>query len=114
MFRLTALEVASAVAGVGFGGFVAKTYFDARDALWKRAQWAMDKASSSESDLERKVGLAVMTELLREKRLKTKDVKVMKTVMVTIAAEARREIAATPPARPDLSAVELDTEESGT
>lgn len=104
---MTALEVAGAAAGVGLLNFATKFYFDARDALWKRAQWAMDKATSTESDLERKVGLQAMAELLEDKRLRTKDVKLMKSVMLTVAEEARRELRGTsePPA--------TDTEEPG-
>lgn len=59
---ITPLEVALTLLGVGFLTLLIRTYFDARDAWWKRVQWAVDKATST-TELDKLVGLAALVEL---------------------------------------------------
>jgi len=66
---LTTPDAALVVAGIALVGTVVtvvqKRYADHRDAWWKRTQWALDHilAAQEDDDIERTVGLLVLTVL---------------------------------------------------
>lgn len=59
---ITPLEVALGLLGVGVLTAIARIYFDARDAWWKRVQWAIDKVGSSDQD-DQLIGAAALVAL---------------------------------------------------
>lgn len=86
-FHVTAVEVASTVAAVGLGGFVSKLYFDARDTWWKRAEWAMDKAMSSDP-LAKRIGIAAMRDLAGARVATKSDARVLRRALKLVLEEA--------------------------
>lgn len=67
-FDLTSLEVAAAISVVGIATYVTRLYFDARDAWWKRTEWALDKAIS-EGTAESVLGLSALDVLTKQRLL---------------------------------------------
>lgn len=59
-FRLTVLEVATGVGLSAVCTLVARTYFDVRDAWWKRVQWATDRALDLASEQSQVVGVRAL------------------------------------------------------
>ena len=65
---ITPLEVASVAVVLAAATLLLRLYFDARDAWWKRVQWAVDKALG-ETEVSRLTGLAALNELGQDELL---------------------------------------------
>jgi hypothetical protein len=89
--RLTALELTAVLAVAAIGTLLSRVYYDKKDAWWKRAQWAIDKATGPDvSDAERKIGLDTMGVLIDERFTPRADIRILADAIDLVAEQAER------------------------